>query len=108
MSRTARIRDLNDAFRRTFRGGQVVLTRGVASLPAAEQTAILAAVRGFGASTADNDPDGEHDFGTLEHGEHRVFWKIDAYDRDLEFGSPDPADPAVTTRVLTVMLAKEY
>ncbi|MFL0670464.1 MAG: DUF3768 domain-containing protein [Erythrobacter sp.] len=25
-----------------------------------------------------------------------VFWKIDAYDRALQFGSEDPADPAVT------------
>ena len=37
-----------------------------------------------------------------------VFWKIDAYDRTLEFGSDDPADPSVTRRVLTIMLASEY
>lgn len=108
MNRASRIRELNDAFRRTFSGGRVVLTRGVSGLPATEQAAILAAVRGFTAFTADNDPHGEHDFGTVEHGELRIFWKIDAYDRDLEFGSPDPADPAVTTRVLTVMLTEEY
>lgn len=38
----------------------------------------------------------------------RVFWKIDAYDRDLRFASPDPSNPAVTVRVLTVMLAEGY
>ncbi|MEN0115466.1 MAG: DUF3768 domain-containing protein [Agrobacterium cavarae] len=36
------------------------------------------------------------------------FWKIDYYDQDLRNGSPDPADDAVTCRVLTVMRAEEY
>jgi hypothetical protein len=49
MNRMTRIRDLNDAFRRSFSGGWVVMTRGIASLPTAEQVAILDAVRGFAA-----------------------------------------------------------
>jgi hypothetical protein len=37
-----------------------------------------------------------------------AFGRIDYYDRATEMGSPDPADPAVTTRVLTFMLADQY
>lgn len=62
----------------------------------------------FDAFSPDNDPYGEHDFGAVEIAGQRVFCKIDYYDTALEYGSPDPSDPAVTTRVLTVMLASEY
>ena len=37
-----------------------------------------------------------------------IFFKIDYYDRTLTHHSPDPADPAVTERVITIMLADEY
>jgi hypothetical protein len=62
----------------------------------------------FSDFTPDNDPHGEHDFGSFEHAGKSIFWKIDCYDRDLNFGSPNPADPNVTARVLTVLLAEEY
>ena len=88
--------------------GKILVTRGIAALPTEDQAAILERVRTFDAFTPDNDPYGEHDFGAFEHGPHRIFWKIDCYDRDERYGSPDPADPRVTRRVLTVMLAGEY
>jgi hypothetical protein len=37
-----------------------------------------------------------------------VLWKIDYYDRSRRYHSPDPADPKLTVRVLTVMRADEY
>ncbi|MBC6718670.1 DUF3768 domain-containing protein [Aurantimonas sp. DM33-3] len=102
------VRRLNDSFRRTFAGGTVMLTAGVRELDAQGQRTVLDAVRAFDTFGTDNDPYGEHDFGAVEHGGHRYFWKIDYYDRDLTHGSPDPADPTVTSRVLTIMRADEY
>ncbi|MEM1285172.1 MAG: DUF3768 domain-containing protein [Pseudomonadota bacterium] len=69
---------------------------------------VLAKVRAFDSFTPANDPYGEHDFGAFYHAGHTVFWKIDAYDVDLTMHSPDPSDPAVTARMLTIMLAEEY
>ena len=105
---STRIAKLNDAFRKTFLGGKVMLTRGISELPENEKNAILALVQMFDDFTPDNDPYGEHDFGAIEHNGQRIFWKIDYYDKTLSFGSENPADPTVTTRVLTVMLAEEY
>lgn len=104
----ARIRALNDAFRRTFVGGAVVLTAGVAAMPAVQRRSLLRMVRDFEAFDEDNDPHGEHDLGVVELGDIRCYWKIDYHDREMETLSPDPGDPSVTTRVLTVMLTEEY
>lgn len=105
-----RIRDLNDDFRRTLHPslGRTVLTAGVNALPADEQKAAIEKVKAFDAFDPDNDPLGEHDFGSFDSDGQRFFWKIDYYDLNLEFGSADPADPSKTTRVLTLMLAAEY
>ena len=104
----ARVRMLNDTLMQSFAGGRVVVTAGVAALPENKRAAVMAAVQAFDRFDADNDPYGEHDFGAVAVGGARVFWKIDYYDLELTFASPDPSDPAVTCRVLTVMLAEEY
>lgn len=106
--RIARIRDLNDAFRRTFAGGRVMMTSGVAELPDMVKANALLLVASFDHFTEDNDPRGEHDFGSFELVNRKFFWKIDYYDERCEFGSENPADPAKTTRVLTIMFAEEY
>ena len=103
-----KIRDLNDGLRKTFIGGRVVMTAGVNALETETKAAVLDMVRAFDVFTPDNDPHSEHDFGNFSHDGQRFFWKIDYFDHALEFGSPNPSDPAITTRVLTIMLADEY
>lgn len=105
---TQRIRELNDAFRRGQAHGRIVITQGVRAHGEAFTTRALALVQQFDAFTPDNDPHGEHDFGSLTHEGERIFWKIDYYDAACRYGSEDPADTAQTTRVLTIMLADEY
>ena len=106
--RTEVIAALNDTFRRTLVDGQVLVTNGVLALGPTDVDKIIEAVRRFCDFSDDNDPYGEHDFGMVTCDGQEIFWKIDYYDAQLEFGSPDPADPSVTTRVLTIMLASEY
>jgi hypothetical protein len=105
--RRQRIRDLNDQLRQGI-GGRIMLTSGVHARGAAFVAEALRAVAAFDAFTPDNDPYGEHDFGAFTVQDARLFFKLDAYDRELTFASPDPADPEVTVRVLTIMLAEEY
>jgi hypothetical protein len=108
LEKSRRIRVLNDNFRFTFIGGQVVMSAGVADLPMGVRAQVVVKVQNFADFNENNDPYGEHDFGSFELAGETFFWKIDYYDRDLTSGSEDPADPNKTTRVLTVMLADEY
>ena len=99
---------LNDAFRTTLSGGTVLLTAGVHELPDMVKAAAIRKVVTFDEFTEDNDPYGEHDFGSFELCSRKFFWKIDYFDERGEFGSEDPADADQTTRVMTIMLASEY
>lgn len=108
MDKTTRIRELNDAFRKSFVGGKVFLTQGVDGLSDGDKMALLAKVRAFEDFHRDNDPHHEHDFVSIEHGCTTYFGKIDYYAKDMENGSEDPADPLQTVRVLTIMRADEY
>lgn len=107
----------NDRFRSNFgilpRGdnliiGKYMLSQGVSCLPFEELDTIVTRVRSFKDFNESNDPYGEHDFGKFSDCVHDILWKIDYYDINYEYGSPDPSDPQKTRRVLTVMLAFEY
>jgi hypothetical protein len=73
-----------------------------------EVAGLFLAIAEFDAFTADNDPYGEHDFGSLTYMGQPMFWKIDYYDLDMIHGSPEPANLDVTTRTLVIMMAWEY
>lgn len=106
--RTERIAQLNDQLRKFGRGGQVMLTRGVTALDGFDAATLIAALAKYDQFDVDNDPHGERDFGDLDYCGAELLWKVDYYDQDLIYGSPDPADPAATTRILTILLAEEY
>ncbi|EPR11100.1 hypothetical protein M527_03235 [Sphingobium indicum IP26] len=117
--RIDRIAALNDSLRRSICSpgrNQIVMTAGVAALVGdvslfrgfRRRAEILRTVRNYDSFNPDNDPLGEHDFGRFEYDSAILYWKIDYYDRELAWGSPDPANPDVTTRVLTILLAEEY
>ena len=107
-SKTTRIRELNDQLRRNGIGGRIMITRGIQALGTDTVRQILLAVAQFNDFTEDNDPWGEHDCASLTIGGHRIIFKLDYFDRDLRAHSPDASDPAITERVMTIMLAEEY
>jgi len=107
-SKTARIRALNDALRQNLTGGRAVITPGVAALGQDAVARIIKTIAVHDDFCDANDPYGEHDFGAFEAEGHTIFFKIDYFDTTLSCHSPDPGDPAVTARVLTIMLAEEY
>ncbi|TCP30366.1 DUF3768 domain-containing protein [Sphingomonas sp. BK235] len=110
-SRTKIIGALNDRCRKGLdRRARIVMTRaclatfaeaGVSTLVA--QIEILAALR---AHTFDSG-DLERHRGEFELRGHTIYFAIDYYDLALEYGSEDPADAAVTRRVLTIMVRED-
>jgi Protein of unknown function (DUF3768) len=103
-----RIRQLNDDLRHHLICGSAVIMPGVAALGQDAVERIVQAVAAFDDFCYVNDPYEEHDFGSFEVEGETIFFKIDYFDRTLTHHSPDPANPAVTERVITIMLANEY
>lgn len=112
VSNIQKIALLNDEFRQNLPMfmliGQAFITRGIAQMPEKDRMEILSKVQTFSEFTEDNDPHGEHDFGSFKQNEETIFWKFDYYDRSMKYGSEDPANNEITRRILTIMLACEY
>jgi Protein of unknown function (DUF3768) len=109
-SKTEQIRILNDRLRQNLGTGvaTAVITIGVAALGDEAVARIVKTIAVYDDFCHENDPYEEHDFGAFEVDGNVVFFKIDYFDPTLTYHSDDPADPSVTHRVITIMLAEEY
>jgi hypothetical protein len=107
-TKTDQIRALNDELRQHLVGGIAVITPGVAALGQEAVERIVKTIAVFEDFCNANDPHEEHDFGAFDVDDHKIFFKIDYFDKSLNSHSPDPSDPSITERVITVMLAEEY
>ena len=68
-----RTRELNDQFRRTGDGGRLLITSGIQELGLLATLTIRQLVADYDAFCEDNDPYGEHDFGSLTYRGEKVF-----------------------------------
>jgi hypothetical protein len=102
------IRALNDELRQNLTIGTAFITVGVAALGAEAVARIVKTIAVYDDFCHANDPYEEHDFGSFEVDGQTIFFKIDYLDKTLASHSPDPTDPSVTERVITIMLAEEY
>jgi len=109
-SKTEQIRTLNDRLRHNLGTGigTAVITTGVAALGDEAVARIVKTIAVYDDFCNENDPYEEHDFGVFEVDGHKIFFKIDYYDPTLTYRSDDPADPTITRRMITIMLAEEY
>jgi hypothetical protein len=107
-TKTEQIRALNDRLRHNLSECTGVMTCGVAALGAEAVARIVKTIAVYDDFCHANDPHQEHDFGSFEADGQTIFFKIDYFDTTMTHHSPDPADPAVTERVITIMLAEEY
>ena len=108
-TKTKAIRALNDELRQNFTTGTALMTAGVAALGAETVARIVKTIAVYDDFCHANDPYEEHDFGVI-----RSRWSHSYFSRSIitisraAMHSPDPSDPSVTERVITIMLAEEY
>jgi hypothetical protein len=98
-------RELNDALRRSFTGGRVLISPGVLSLPPEDHAKVLERVRGFTAFIDANIP--HHDFGSFELGGVVYCFELECFSRARD-PAKEPVAAGKGSRVLTIMRADEY
>ena len=102
------IKTINDIFRKSFIGGEVLLSAGIAAMSSEDKANIVSMVQNFNDFNEDNDPYGEHDFGSFDYKGEKILWKIDYYDLNNQYHSENPANPDITNRILTIMTVYEF
>lgn len=90
--------------------GRMHVTRSLIEASDGFMAEAVKATGAFDTFEPENDPEGWHDFGAVEVRGETVFWKIDLYeaDSDFRYGAEAPDNLATTTRVLTVMMARDW
>lgn len=104
----ARVRELNDELRQHLLGGGAVMTPSIAALGREAVARLVQVISIYDDFCLANDSWDEHDFGMFEFDGINVMFKIDYYDKSFQYYSPDPADPSVTERVITIMRVEDY
>ena len=89
-STAERIRVLNDELRQYLLGGVAVITPGIAALGQKAVERIVKTIAVYDDFCHANDPHEEHDFGSFEVDGQTVIFKIDYFDKILQYHSPDP------------------
>lgn len=105
---TQRLRQLNNAFRKTGEGGITTISMAVHAIGPKAVSEIRAAIAAFTGFDSSGSEESEHDYGTINYQGQMVYWKIDYFDEDVAFASSDATDPDVTVRVMTILLASDF
>ena len=101
----------NDAFRKRLpEGGEgiIVQTTAVDNMGPSFVAACLNQIVTYDDFNEDNDPDGTHEMGFMDIMGHKVWFKIDLYDENYQYGTPAPTDLSKTRRVLTILFPSDY
>ena len=104
----ARVRDLNDQFRKDRKGGFYRLTESMVALGYEKCAEVLQAIADYDEFTPVNDPPGLHDFGCVTVAGEPYFWSIDYTDQSEMGDSSDPANTNVTIRTLDIMSRSDF